>query len=117
MSCYVHDLPGRLRVRIPRLKGDAITANHLVNQVNQIAGISSVIANPVTGSILIQYDASIVNSATCLAVLNIQTPREPVESESSRAHRLSSKVAEAALWYLLEKTLERCFLLILASVL
>ena len=104
MSCYVHSLPGRLRVRIPAIKGNAINAEMLVNQVIQLTGISSVRANPVTGSILIQYDPAVTDEAACLAVLNVRMhqPRETVAS--TRKPDLASKMTEAAFWYLLEKS-------------
>ncbi len=113
MSCYVHDVPGRLRVRMPETKGNAIIASKLVNRLNALEGITSVKANAVTGSILIRYDARIVNAAACLAILNIQARRQPAR----RLNPLASKVAEAATWYVLEKAFERCLPMIFAAVL
>jgi len=123
MNCYVHSVPGRLRVRIPAAKGNAITREKLVNQINALEGITSVVANPVTGSLLICYDAAITNATACLEILNIQTIRQPDTSirahdigASSRTHRVASKMAEAGLWYVLEKTVERCLPHILAAL-
>jgi copper chaperone CopZ len=112
---YVHDLPGRLRVRIPATKGNSISAEKLVNRINALEGIASVDANPVTGSILIRYDTAIINAAACLAVLNHATVWEPARPIAVQS-RLASKMAEAAMWYVLEKTVERCFMLILAAL-
>jgi glycosyltransferase A (GT-A) superfamily protein (DUF2064 family) len=114
MSCYVHSVPGRLRVRIPAAKGQPTTAEKLADRLNALEGITSVAANPVTGSILIRYDTAVTDAAACLAILNVRTMREP--DTSSRGRRLASKMTEAAMWYLLEKTVERCFLLILAAL-
>jgi hypothetical protein len=123
MNCYVHSVPGRLRVRIPAAKGNATTREKLVNQINALEGITSVVANPVTGSLLIGYDTAITNATACLAILNIQTIRQPATSirahdlgASSRTGRVASKMAEAALWYVLEKTVERCLPPILAAL-
>ena len=113
MSCYVHNLPGRLRVRIPAVKGKPAKAEKLINQLNALAGVTSVAANPVTVSILIRYDSATINAEACLAFLHIPVPGI---SSPSRTRRLTSKMAEAAIWYVLEKTLERCFLLILAAL-
>ena len=55
MSVYVHALPGRLRVRSPRLRG-AAASGEARTLLTAIAGVGSVTANPVCGSLLIEYD-------------------------------------------------------------
>src|ERR1700680_1567784 len=66
MTCYVHHVPGRLRVRVPAAKDNATNAVRLVTRLNTLEGITSVAANEVTGSILIRYDTTAFDPAACL---------------------------------------------------
>jgi hypothetical protein len=108
MSCYVHHVPGRLRVRIPAAKGNPIATERLTKKLNELRGIRSVAGNPITGSILIRYDTSTTNAAACLAILDIKAKQK---SQSGW-----SKITETIIWYALEKALERGFLLVLAAI-
>jgi len=55
-SAYVHALAGRLRIKIPRIKGAADQAEELEQHLQQFAGIESVSANPTTGNVLVLYN-------------------------------------------------------------
>jgi Heavy metal associated domain 2 len=110
---YVHSLPGRLRVRIPAAKGNPIAAERLATKLNTLEGIQSVTANPVTGSILICYDSAATDAAACLAILNIP----PIRKSPTSTRPQSSKLVEAMAWYVLEKSVERCFVLIISALL
>lgn len=52
----VHHVRGRMRLRLPRAKGDAAALNEIREFVCSIPGVSKVEVNPVTGSVLVQYD-------------------------------------------------------------
>jgi hypothetical protein len=95
MNICVHQLPGRLRLYIPALKGNATTAEKLASQVNALQGIKNVAANTVTGSLLIRYDITITNVDECFAILNVQT-RSPRRSHINRAtpHPAASRMAQ-----------------------
>jgi hypothetical protein len=55
---YVHHaIDGRLRIKIPSIKGSSAKAADLERQLRCLAeGIEHVTANPTTGSVLITYD-------------------------------------------------------------
>ena len=55
-SVYVHALAGRLRIKIPRIKGAADQAEELEQHLQEFAGIESVSANPTTGNVLVLYN-------------------------------------------------------------
>ncbi len=55
-SAYVHALAGRLRIKIPRIKGAADKAQELEQHLQQVSGIESVSANPTTGNVLVLYN-------------------------------------------------------------
>ncbi len=56
MSAYVHSLNGRLRIKIPEIKGNPIKAQEIEDQFDLITGMQQVSANPITGSLLFIYD-------------------------------------------------------------
>lgn len=55
-SAYVHALAGRLRIKIPQIKGAADKAQELEEHLEQFTGIESVSANPTTGNALVLYN-------------------------------------------------------------
>jgi hypothetical protein len=56
-SIYLHALEGRLRIKVPEVKGAPDTARQIEAQLRLIEGVDHATANPVTGSVLILYDA------------------------------------------------------------
>jgi hypothetical protein len=55
-ASYVHALTGRLRIKIPEIKGNPMRAQEIENRFNLMTGMQQVSANPVTGSLLFIYD-------------------------------------------------------------
>jgi hypothetical protein len=51
----VHYIPGRIRLRVPSLAGNAAGAALLTEKLPVIQGVQSVKLNPATGSVLIVY--------------------------------------------------------------
>lgn len=54
---YMHALEGRIRIKVPEIKGSPIKAGELERQVQWQSGIHSIKANPTTGNVLIYYDS------------------------------------------------------------
>jgi copper chaperone CopZ len=54
---YVHMIEGRLRIKVPEVKGAPERARVIESQIRMIDGVDEVVANPITGSVLIHYDA------------------------------------------------------------
>lgn len=55
MSAFIHDVPGRLRVKSPSFKsGPRLDAAERV--LAGLAGVTSVKGRPLTGSLLVHYD-------------------------------------------------------------
>jgi hypothetical protein len=52
----LHATPGRIRLRIPEMKGDPAKAREVEQQVAGLKLACRIEANPVTGSILVTYD-------------------------------------------------------------
>jgi hypothetical protein len=69
-ASYVHALNGRLRIKIPGLKGNPLRAQEIENQCNLMTGMQQVSANPVTGSLLFIYDPHLLKQEEICAVLS-----------------------------------------------
>jgi hypothetical protein len=69
MSAYVHSLTGRLRIKIPELKGNPMKAQEIENQFNLMTGMQQVSANPITGSLLFIYDPHLLKPEEIFRVL------------------------------------------------
>jgi Heavy metal associated domain 2 len=54
----VHAMPGRIRLRVDKVKGNPAFAQKAQNKLGRVPGITQVEAKPLTGSVLIYYDAA-----------------------------------------------------------
>ena len=68
MSYYIHQIPGRLRIKTPLLKRGQ-NDREVRMLLGPIEGINSVTVNPVTGSIVIEYAPLEVGAEEILDVL------------------------------------------------
>jgi heavy-metal-associated domain-containing protein len=59
---YVHTIEGRLRIKVPEVKGSARRARDIERQFATLTPIEFVSANPVTGNVLFLYDAGSTSS-------------------------------------------------------
>jgi hypothetical protein len=57
MSHYIHDLPGRLRVRIPCLKSRKRNCLEVEEILAAMPGVIAARANVLTGGVLVCYQA------------------------------------------------------------
>ncbi len=64
-----HALPGRVRLKIPRVKENPALARQAQEKLGQVPGIKRVEANPATGSLLLFYDLAMLASAEALGPL------------------------------------------------
>jgi hypothetical protein len=52
----VHHIPGRMRVKLPRMKGKAAALDKIKHSISKMPGVTSVATNATTGSVLVNYD-------------------------------------------------------------
>jgi hypothetical protein len=64
-----HALPGRVRLKIARVKENPELARQAQARLSQVPGIQGVEANPATGSLLILYDLAMLTSVETLGPL------------------------------------------------
>jgi copper chaperone CopZ len=60
MSYYIHNVPGRLRIKSPIIKNNKNIADELKKSLSTMQGIATVDINPTTGSLLVNYNHKIV---------------------------------------------------------
>lgn len=61
ISSYSHATPGRLRIKVPQVKGSQETAQKIERTLKKIRAVSTVAANPLTGNVLVLFDPDILN--------------------------------------------------------
>lgn len=112
MVQVVHHVPGRLRIRILRLKGSPGEAARVEAQIDSIRGVSNVAANAVTGSVVIHYDARGTRLEAIAAALQLDALRAPGPAGPG-----ASKIAQRVARSLLEALLERSAMALIAAAL
>ena len=68
MECYVHNVPGRLRVKTQVIKDDADKCSEIQKMFHDLDGIDRVTVNPVTGSVVVNYDEDLLQPWEILLV-------------------------------------------------
>ena len=87
----VHQLPGRLRLRVDSRRGDSAFFADMAKRVAGMAGVRAVRANPRTGSLLIEHDGAadaLVRSASEQGVLRIAAPAPRAVRTTVRSRRV-----------------------------
>jgi copper chaperone CopZ len=69
MSYYVHDTPGRLRVKSPAVKRNQDAADAIRKILSTVNGIATVDINLTTGSILVNYNPKAVQQKDIISLL------------------------------------------------
>jgi hypothetical protein len=64
-----HAMPGRVRLRVDKVKGNPAFAQKAEDKLSQMPGIKRVEAHPRTGSVLVYYDAAALLAEGGLAAL------------------------------------------------
>jgi copper chaperone CopZ len=60
VSSYVHALEGRLRIKVPEVKGAPSKAREIERHLASCPGVEEVTANPITGSVLVLYNPRLI---------------------------------------------------------
>jgi len=70
MNNYVHNIPGRLRIKSAAVKKNPIEVGKIRILLTSMPGVQNLDVNLVTGSVLIRYDINQVTSEKLLGALN-----------------------------------------------
>ena len=63
-------LDGRIRIKVPEIKGSPAMAGEMESQVAKLEGVAHVKANLLTGSVLVLFDAQVISHYQIFAVIN-----------------------------------------------
>ncbi len=110
---YLHQLPGRLRLRSDVLKQNPKLASQLLTAIGMMPGVRSVEVSIVTGSVLVHHDPLRVSSDQVLAALRghgvVHDATAPATA-SSKGPSLPGTIGNAVLAAVLQQALERAVL-------
>lgn len=105
MNCYVHSVPGRLRVKTPTVKRNRAAARHVEGLMKQLRGVSLTTANTITGSVLVVYNPKAISTDLILNTLEneghfdnsgVVSSDQYIGEAASKAGRLIGKVVFGA---------------------
>lgn len=112
MSYYLHQVPGRVRIKSPQVKGNPAAVEMLPRLLEGCAGIRDFSANPLTGSVIVTFDPRVSKGESILGRLvegGLFDPARALDCDSyvqQAAARAGEKVGRAILQATLERTLQ-----------
>ncbi|ACN17186.1 putative cation-transporting p-type ATPase C [Desulforapulum autotrophicum HRM2] len=108
---FIHDIPGRLRVKIEYLKNHPERLKE-VRQLLIANGVHKVKSNALTGSTVVEYDPALITSAHLLDILNANgytiDARLVAENQKKRINneKVAMKITKTAASWLAGQVLE-----------
>jgi len=120
MSYYVHNVPGRLRIKSPVIKRNKNAEYELKMALSTVEGIATVNINLTTGSLLVNYNPKTVKSMDIINLLEqrgyidkskIITNDQYIHAAASKAGKI---VGKAVFGLFAEKAFEGSALSLLA---
>jgi copper chaperone CopZ len=112
MTYYYHDVPGRLRIKSPKLKGDHPQCRMAKGYLEKHEGIQAVSVNPVTGSVVVTYDPKRTSAKAIMELLSREGyfhHEQAVTSEryiNNSAEKMGQLVGRIVLAAFVEKVFE-----------
>lgn len=122
MSYYVHDVPGRLRIKSPTLKYNQKQCQSTRELLSVITGVVDVKVNLSTGSATVYYDKDILASSTILnelvqkKIINRPKITKSDPFIANVASEAGEKAGKAILGYAVEQALRANGLSLLAAL-
>lgn len=111
MKYYIHELPGRLRIKIPTLRKNQRLAMEIDHLLFDLIGVNDINVNTITGSVVINFDPKTITTDAILGALaekghiNI---KDLMESRNERAD-VYQMVGEAASRAIFGFAIEKAF--------
>lgn len=122
MTYYVHNVPGRLRVRIPMVKGSSARAKDVESLLAHVFGVKSSTVSTLTGSVTINYDANLIDAESVLNVLRQRGYYDPTKVLGAdrviegKIQKTSEFIGKALIGHMVEKAFEGSALSLLAAL-
>ena len=104
ISPYLHVLDGRVRIKIPAIKGAPQRALALEQELLALEGINTVTANPTTGNVLILSEAAVISHNDIIAAIQkLGYLTGPLLAPRPEHHPLINVVVQSAVELALER--------------
>jgi hypothetical protein len=120
MACYVHHVPGRLRVKTLAFKRNESGARQIKYYLEGMRGVLDAEINILTGSIVVKYDVCLVSSTTILNILRdqgyIQNSHCLTANQAAHRTHRAQKIADTLVAKLIETVVERSAIALIAAV-
>ena len=96
MSHYIHNVPGRLRVKSPAVKRNQDAADEIKKSLSTLQGIATVDINLTTGSILVNYNAKTIHHEDIVRLLQRKGYFDPSKAinNDEYIHQAASKAGD-----------------------
>ena len=125
MRPHIHHVPGRLRVRVARVRRNPELAEAVRRAMERVEGVQSAEANPLTGSVVLHYNPASTSAGALLSALRESGyPPELTRPEARSlfrsgppSQRVARKAAEAVAWKVMETAVERAVPMLIAALL
>ena len=107
---YIHNVPGRLRIRSEAVKKNPSAANSVKISLSSMPGIGVVDINPLSGSVLIHYNKKTVNYKDIVSLLErsgyLDQPETLTNNDQlQNAHSIGKTMFKTMTSVLIEKVL------------
>jgi hypothetical protein len=122
MSYYFHNVPGRLRVKIPILSGRPARIKVVENLLLNLVGIEKIKTNSLTGSVVINYDPDLLDPQKIMQLLidnNYYDESKAITHDQVVQNATARAGIKASRWifgWAVSKTLEANGLSMLATI-
>src|SRR5262245_29226089 len=100
---YLHVLDGRVRIKLPQVKGAPRSALAVEQLLGGLEGVTSVTANPITGNVLVLFTAAVIGPQDILATLEQTGYLRDNHTPEPRQTRFLSIVVHSVLGTVLER--------------
>lgn len=93
-SSYIHSVEGRLRIKVPAIRGSGVNAATIKGALEQLSGIRFVKANPTTGNILVLFDPHALTQQEIIdRLIELKAFDRRIGWHSSGAGRFGGRIA------------------------
>src|SRR5690349_12287281 len=95
ISPYLHVLDGRLRIKLPQVKGSPQSALAVEQLLLRLDGVTDVTANPTTGNVLVLFTSAVIGQHDIIAALQKTGYLRDDHASEQRWKSLSSLVVQS----------------------
>ncbi len=103
ISPYLHVLDGRLRIKLPQVKGAPHRAHAVEQLLHGLDGVNDVTANPTTGNVLVLFTSAVIGQHDIIAALQQTGYLSGDRASAQRQNSLTSLVVQSALELVIER--------------